>query len=409
MDITPIVLPRDNDIRYLKRLIRKNLVLLLGPRGIGKSWLIKRLLKENIINEVFDFKLEVFRGFRSYHDILESIIETKGVIGIDHIEILPREYRYGSITNKVLSRMESGGIIATHWRGIISLLKKFDIDYTIYMLSEIPLKLVYKALVKAYEDVEPEVLWKFVGLFEGYPSAIIYTLLKSNLNDILYFDNGMWMLRWSVIHDIDYLYKTYPELYNIKRELDLHNLLRLASWSRPNTIMSSIGPKTNVYLSRLYNAGILDRIKTINGTYYYIRDPFARLLLSYTEPKDISLENIKSYIGVNFLIIQLMHTAQGQRIKDVFGKELFIGNISQYDIDDDIITLFGNMKVAIKVHLGPYRKPPIEDLYNTKADARLLFLIGSEFKGRDLADIHIFDDSIIGFLSARLGFERIIS
>lgn len=404
-----ISFPRDQDLKYLRRMIKKGLVILLGSRGIGKTWLINKLYKENIIDELIDLKSEVFKGYSSYVEILDKIINSNGIVGIDHIEILPKEYKMSSFMSRVLMRMEDGGIISTHWRGILNLAKQFGINYSIYLLSEIPIKNVFNEISKLYADVDPQILWRFSSLLEGYPSAIIFALSKYRPDNLIYFKDGFWILRWTKLYNIKYIYNLYPELYNVKKDLVIHKLLCLSSLSRPHKIYNILGPKANVYLSRLYINGILDRIKTIGKTYYYIRDPIARLHILFAEPRDLTINSINNYVGINYMVTQLLYKAQNTMLNDIFGKQLYIGNITNHEIKNDTIFLHGDKKVVVKVTYGVIHDDPLKSLYKVRSDIKILFLIGNEYKRRAPSDIYIFDDSIIGVLSGRLGFERVIS
>lgn len=406
---------REQEIKYLSRAIKRGLVLITGPRGIGKSTIIKKLYEKRVIKNIYDFKKLLFTFSSStYNDILElALNEANNRVALDSIDILPKEYRYGKQIFNILLTMEAnGGIISSNRLDLQNYLYKMGIKYESYDMREISLLDVYNMLIRVYPDSDIYIIKLIAELTEGYPSAIKYFVNAAQPEELISRVDGVLSLNLDLFLDYDYIFHIYPELKGVKRETEVFQILNIVSRGCRAKDIYKIGLNIPVYLSRLQNLGIISKITSGKTSFYYIRDPILRLHIISSNIKDkyLSIDEVRRYIGPHFITRLLFYHSQGKRVTDSLGTQFTIPKLNYiFDFQDNYQILYGDRKIGIFVGWDA-KDINIENFLSLPCDIRVALLlekIDLKFM-RKLAyrDIYILDREGINMMLSNTGFLR---
>ena len=410
-----IFIGRNKEVNYLRKAVKKGLILLLGPRGIGKSTLLRYLYERGYIDSLIDLREFLISGKYVSIDELISHIKSSisGYTALDSIDILPREYRTENFLLDILAKLEeNGGIISSDRLDVKGLLKKLGFKFEEFYLREISLTEVYSFLLKFFPNSDIHHVKLLSCLSEGYPQAINFLIGKGKPDEIFKEVDGQISINWRLICDLNYVFQVYYELRNVKREFILYKLLSYISKAVRARELREINPGVPTYISRLFNIGIIDRLLSGKTAIYYIRDPILRLhiLLSETTAPYIPLSYINQYVGLQFLIKLFLLKSQGYELIDSSGQKLKIEDIRSVEVvNDRVIRLIGRNRISVYIYWDE-ASIKMDEVLSDDSEMKIIMIL-SEASPRTLRrvksyGIYIIDRSSLPILTTLIGFNR---
>jgi|Deesub1362B_J571_1020462.scaffolds.fasta_scaffold00003_56 energy-coupling factor transporter ATP-binding protein EcfA2 len=417
--MTVDMMGRDFEIKYLKKNIKKGIILMLGPRGIGKTTVLKIMLKLGIINQLFNIQEYLLRAdYHSYTDLYELISEhVDGPCGIDNFDHIPGEYKRSDLLISLLEKLEeNGAIISSYKHSVIDIISRLGFRPEVFYIKELGLEYTYNNFLERYPDEEHEYLIHAAILSEGYPDAMNYYLSLGAPSKYLEVSSGFLSINLDIVKNYDYLFNKYQEFQFIKRDVTTFNLLSSIAkgLGRPRDLYRMAGHVTPVYLSRLYDSGVLDKVVYGKYSFYYIRDPILRLHfhISGFRERYMPIQYIHRYVGLAYLVLLLFIQSQGHKLIDLNNREVAVPQLTgKFRIlDNNIVYLEGtryNLGIACTFK---YNENIVEELISFKVDTKILVCYVKPdqniLKRLSRKGIHVIDKWGLDMLTAKTGFRR---